>query len=697
MNINWHEIPFIRILIPLIIGIITAIYFQPFVEPTKFLIPFLFVFLMLFHFGKRFILRPFFGITLFLFLFCFGNFITINNQEIRDKDHYSNYVTDSNFIEGKIISEPVDGNSIKCEIELNKIGINKDSLFNCSGKIIIYFKKELIKPELNYGDLIIAKIKLNKIEPVKNPYAFNFKKYLKLKNINYQGFLKQSDWKLINKNKGNIIFNYAIKSRQHFNSILNKYIKSENERAVANALILGNKNELTKEIKNAYAGTGAIHVLAVSGLHVGIILIILNLFFGLIKSNNKTINLFKTLLMLFGIWGFALITGAAPSVIRAATMLSLVIIGKQLNRYSNIYNTIAAAAFMMLLWNPFQLFDVGFQLSFLALIGIIYFQPIVYKRWYIHNRFFDWIWKLASVAIAAQITTLPISFYYFHQFPVYFLLSGVVVIPAATIILWLGILLFVFSFMPSIAVAIGYALEKVLFVVNSLIYMIMQLPGSLIKGIWIGVGSVFLLYFIVSIFIYANETKKTRWLVYATILFLVFNINHSFQAFNNLNNSNIQIYHSHKNSIIDCFNGNHLTSLTNKRAEASNINFAAQNNRWAHRVKKHSKNNFIHSIVDSKDLFFQNGFLNFKGKTFFIPLQDVILNSPTPIKVDYVLIRDNCRIDPAQLFASIHPTEVILDASNHKWTIEKWVRYLKDAEMQYYNIVENGAWEVEVD
>ena len=697
MNINWHEIPFIRILIPFILGIIAAIYFAPIVQYTKFLFPFLFAFLLLFHFGKRFILRPFFGITLFIMLFCFGNYITIQNQELLNKDHYSNYISEVNFIEGKIINEPINGKSIKCEIELNKIGNNKDRLFNCTGKTIIYFKKELINDELNYGDLIIARIKLNKIPPLKNPYAFNYKDYLKFKNINYQGFLQQGEWKLINKGQGNILFNYAIKSRQYFNTILNQYIQSENENAVANALILGNKNELSTEIKNAYAGTGAIHVLAVSGLHVGIILIILNLFFGIIKSNNKPINLIKTILMLLGIWGFALITGAAPSVIRAATMLSLVIVGKQLNRSPNIYNTIASAAFIMLLWNPFQIVDVGFQLSFLALIGIIYFQPIVYKRWYIQNRFFDWLWKLASVAIAAQITTLPISFYYFHQFPVYFLLSGIVVIPAATIILWLGILLFVFSIVPPIATVIGIVLEKFLFMVNSLIYMIMQLPGSLIKGIWISLGSVFLLYLIVSVFIYANETKKTKWLIYATSLFLLFNFQHAFQSFWTTTNSKIQVYHSNKNSIIDIFDGNNLTSIANKNAESAVINFATQNNRWANRIKSQSTTNFKKEIINHPRVLYQNGFVNFKGKSIFIPDQNVVLNSPTPIHVDYLLIRNNCRLLPETLLEFIQPEEVILDASNHRWTIEKWETYMNENEIPYYNIVDKGAMTIEVD
>ncbi len=697
MKINWHEIPFIRFLIPFLTGIIAAIYFTPFVESTKFLLPFLFVFLLLFHFGKRFILRPFFGITLFLFLFCLGNTITIQNQEILNKDHYSNYIGKFNFIEGKIINEPINGKSIKCEIELNKIGINKDSLFNCSGKIIIYFKKELINNKLNYGDLIIAKINLNKIEPVKNPFAFNYKKYLNFKNINYQGYLQQCEWKLIKKEQGNVLFNYAIKSRQYFNSILNKYIQSENENAVANALILGNKNELSTEIKNAYSGTGAIHVLAVSGLHVGIILILLNLFFGLIKSNNKSINLVKTILMLFGIWGFALITGAAPSVVRAATMLSLVIVGKQLNRSPNIYNTIAAAAFLMLLWNPYQIVDVGFQLSFLALIGIIYFQPIVYKWWYIQNPVFDWVWKLASVAIAAQITTLPISFYYFHQFPVYFLLSGIVVIPAATIILWLGILLFVFSMFPPVATVIGFVLEKFLFLVNSLIYLIMQLPGSLIKGIWIGAGSVLLLYLMISVFIYANETKKTKWLMYATSIFLLFNINHSFQSFKTTTHSKIQVYHSNKNSIIDIFDGNYLTSITNKSADPSDIDFATQNNRWANRIKSHKKTSFKIDLINDDHVLYQNGFIHYKGKTIFVPYQNVELETPTPIKVDYVLIRDNCRIPPKKLFESIQPKEVILDASNHRWTLKKWETYLNRNDMKYYNIVEKGAMTIEIE
>ena len=246
------------------------------------------------------------------------------------------------------------------------------------------------------------------------------------------------------------------------------------------------KDELDFEVKQAYAAAGAMHVLAVSGLHVGIIFLILNTLLAILDTSKKG-RIVKAIILLISLWSYAMITGLSPSVLRAATMFSFVIMGTVLNRSSSIYNTLAASAFFILIINPNLLFEVGFQLSYVAVLGIVYLQPLIYKRIYTRWWLLDKVWAITAVSIAAQIATLPLTLFYFNQFPVYFMLSNLLVIPSAAVILILGILLFIASPIPFISESIGWVLNKFIEGLNFGIKEIEVLPNSLIEGLSINV------------------------------------------------------------------------------------------------------------------------------------------------------------------------------------------------------------------
>ena len=229
-----------------------------------------------------------------------------------------------------------------------------------------------------------------------NPHAFNFKKYWHHQNIHYQGFVKADHWQLLKRKQGNYIIDKALNTRNRFLQILKKNLSTENEYAVASALILGDKQSLDSDLKNAYSGTGAMHVLAVSGLHVGLVYLGLAFLLGLLKIKNWYWIFIRTTLIIISIWLFALLTGASPSVMRAATMFSFIIVGKSMRHHPSIYNTLAASAFCLLCFNPLLLMEVGFQLSYLAVSGIIYFQPKIYRWWIIDNPVGDYLWKLVA-------------------------------------------------------------------------------------------------------------------------------------------------------------------------------------------------------------------------------------------------------------------------------------------------------------
>ena len=393
-----------------------------------------------------------FGVVLYMTLFVGGSLVSQMSL------HDYTKLKAADFYQCAII-EPVKEktNSYQLTLLINAKSI--DSVWSFSkGKALIYIEKDSLSSKLKFGDKLLIKGNLNVLEPPKNPKEFDYKKHLENRSIYQQGYLASDDWRLLgSKSKGLDVF--ANDARQFLLSSLQSNGIEGDQYAIASALILGSKDELDFEVKQAYATAGAMHVLAVSGLHVGIIFLILNTLLSILDTSKKG-RVVKAIILLIVLWSYAFITGISPSVLRAATMFSFVITGTVLNRKSSIYNTLAASAFFLLIINPNLLFEVGFQLSYIAVLGIVYLQPLIYKRIYTRWWLLDKVWAITAVSIAAQIATLPLTLYYFNQFPTYFMLSNLLVIPSAVVILSLGILLFITSPIPAISERLGWVLNK---------------------------------------------------------------------------------------------------------------------------------------------------------------------------------------------------------------------------------------------
>ena len=280
----------------------------------------------------------------------------------------------------------------------------------------------------------------------------------------------------------------AAKIKRHF---------KEDQAGVLAALVLGQKNELNPKIKADYAAVGAMHVLAVSGMHVGIVAYFVHFLLGFLLKEKIEQRILKAMLSILCIWLFALLSGASPSVLRAATMFSIFLLGRQLYRQANIWNVIAASAFIILFFNPLSLFSLGFQFSYLALASIVYFQPILYRQIVWKNRGLDYAWQLTALGIAAQLGTAPLSIYYFHQFPTYFSLSGLVVVPLATIVLVLGILFLLTYPIPFLSAIINSILALLLEAMNKSMEYIAALPASVLSELQISDWTLLLLYLLI--------------------------------------------------------------------------------------------------------------------------------------------------------------------------------------------------------
>ncbi|CAM3422344.1 ComEC/Rec2 family competence protein [Pontibacter korlensis] len=291
--------------------------------------------------------------------------------------------------------------------------------------------------ELNYGDVLLVKGAPQEVAPPLNSSQFNYKAYLANKNIYHRHYLQQHQYQKIASDPPMSILYYSIQLRRQLDDVLRERAGEKREYAIASALMLGVKDELDNSIRQAYADTGTIHVLAVSGLHVGLIYSVLMFVLARFSTTARQ-RWIGAMLVLAVLWLYAFITGLSPSVLRAVVMFSLVTFGVALQRRTSIYNTVAFAALALLFFNPYNLLEVGFQLSFLAVLGIVYLQPKFYNLLEYRHRALDFVWALFTVSLAAQLVTFPLGLYYFHQFPVYFWLANIFVVVAATFVLYSG-------------------------------------------------------------------------------------------------------------------------------------------------------------------------------------------------------------------------------------------------------------------
>ena len=697
--INWKEIPFVRFFFPFAIGISIANFLEN-NHPIWYGLFFCFVMIRLVLALKKvpFQFRWIHGFVAYSIIFLSGYLWCFHFNELQSKNHFNYQLSEENIIIGQITNTPTVGNYLKATLSTHQIGKSSDSLNNCNGNLLVYLKNDSTT-QLNYGDIIAFKGRIQKVEPPKNPYSFDYQRYLHFQNIHYQVFINKLDnWKLLASQQGDFIQKNTIEIRKYFLGILERYLTTPNELAVGNALILGYKDDLDEEIRSAYAHTGALHVLAVSGLHVGLVAFFINVLLSLVKSKTSAWRMSKAIILIGTIWAFALVTGGSPSVLRAATMFMFLIIGLSVNRTTNIYNSLAISAVFLLVWNPYLLFNVSFQLSYSAILGIVFFTPIISSSLFFKNSLLRRAWQLMSVTFGAQIGTLPISIYYFHSFPFLAWMSGVVVIPAATIILGSGLLLLLFhSIIPSLAIFPATILYYSIWLMNQVIFFIQKIPLSAVVGLWIGIGTVILLYAVIGNIVLVFTSKNMRWLLPAGGLLLLISINYSFISFGEIHQRKLTIYHSYKNTIIDFFDEKNGWNFSNKNIEEKNLNFTTQNNRWASGVKKLEPFNFTSNDFQNENVFFQKPFLQFYDRKLLIIDEHFQFRNHSKINVDFILIRNKPNINLEDISKYFIFEKIIFDASNPKWKVDNWKTSCQELNIPYYNILEQGAFEVNLE
>ena len=696
---NWREFPFLRLLWPFMVGILLAFYAIPYLTFLRFpflLISLFVVLLVLARPRRSFSGRWYFGLVASLFFLTFGYQLCWWQNDWHQEKHFRHFLKEEpDILIGEVHSLERKNDHWKAQVQVEGVEEGEQGFLPCTGKLLVRIPWEDF-PDLGVGTRLLIHSKIFPIKPPANPASFDFSHFMRIRNIYFQSFPKAADIKILETN-GAKRLSYRIKRQQKRGvQTLQQYLPDEDAFAVGAALILGHREGLDPELKESYSQTGAMHVLAVSGLHVGMISFFLAFVLSRIPLKGWYLSWGRLALQLTGIWGFALLTGASPSVLRAATMFSLLMLGMHLQRYTNIYNTLAASAFLLLSIRPLMLLELGFQLSYLAVIGIVYFQPRIYKTIFIRPAWARFFWKLLAVSLAAQITTLPISLYYFHQFPTYFWLSGLIVVPAAMIILPMGILLLFCSVMPSLAEFIGGVLGKIIGSVNFLIEGIQQLPAHLISGIWIGLGTTILLYFFVFSVVLRLETKKLTWLWAGSFLLLLIGAQNTFLSWQSVAQKQVVFYQVFKHTAIDFIDGKKSIALLDPDLEQTKFERLSQTYLWSRRSKRSLTHRMDKEVISNNNYLYVPNFAQFYDTRMAIvdkPLSELL---KYPVKVDYVLVRGNPKLDMEKMKELFNPKQIIFDASNPQWSVKNWKRECQALDLPYYDLQEEGALIIDV-
>jgi len=686
----WKTAPFIRLLIPLIIGIIAQWYF-------KFALHFIYLsascltcsFFIFYYvsISRKYKLQTLQGVLLQLMICNAGLFITWQ-KDIRNHEKWFGHIyNDSAYVIVKINEAIVQKEkSYKAEGTIKTL-ITGNLAISVKGKVLLYFSKEPSITKLHYGDKIIIKKPFQLLHNTGNPGAFNYPRYAAFQQIYHNVYLGKNDFVVINETEINPFRQFIFNARKFIIAVLQRFISPhKNIIGVAEALLIGYKEDLDKDLMQAYSNTGVVHIIAISGLHLGLIYFMLSWLLSHIPVLKKN-RFLKVVITLVSLWLFAILTGSSASVLRSAVMFSCILVGSTYFKSSSIYNALASSAFILLCYDPYFLWDVGFQLSYLAVIGIVWLQQPIYRMLFIKNKWLNKIWNMMAVTIAAQLAAFPVCIYYFHQFPVYFLFTNMVAVPLSTAILFAEIFLLCFSWISIVSIYTGKIISLMIELMNYLIRIFNQLPFSVIDRISAGVLSTWILYSII--------ITGCGWLIYrkktlfriSVICLLLFTLLQAYTKAKLSRQQKIIVYNIPKTQAIDLIHRNEYYFIgdSSLRVKGQQQNFHLNPSRIELQVKE--------NVTIWKSVSRHENLWTFAGIRMLI-IDSSISYQPlnTPIAVDIILISKNPVLKIAGIITALKPGIIVFDSSNSLWKIGEWKRECSALLLRSYSVPEQGAF-----
>lgn len=669
-----NYIPF-HLLLFFVLGIVIGVFGNVPIACLSFAV----LFLMLgfgFYLKQNEILITKFIIYLILF------FIGIIAVKIQNPENNPNYFGNKIHLKSKeypviqlVITEKLRATSYYYQYLGEVISVNNKPTV---GKIIIKQDANKSESQLKIGAEIIFKGKINTIDSPKNPYQFNYKTFLAHRLVDYQ--LKLNRFNYLNKGIKHANYRtFLAEIREKLSINLFKKGFSKKQLALVQAIILGQKTNLSTSLIHQFSKAGVVHILAVSGLHIGILwLMILWLLKPLEQIKyGKFATVIITVIML---WFYAALVGFTASVIRSVTMFSIISLGTILNRKTSVYQSLVVSMFVLLIIQPFYLFDVGFQLSYVAVFSIVWLHPKIYNLINFKNWFVNKIWNLFAVSVAAQIGILPLGLYYFHQFPILFFISNLLIIPILGLFIAMGILLLILSqfklFLTPLAFVLKILIDWIYAVVNWVsnqdIFIISEIKWPLLYLAFT--------YLIFIIFIKFIESKKYNFLVALFSSIIIFQFILIALKYERINSESLIIFNQVKETLLGVQKGGKLLLYSDKIN--SNEQFI---------LKPVKRELAIKSVNYSK----LPAIIKFENRYFLIINNSNWYPKKFSMKHLNILLTQSPKINLERLITNLKPACIIADASNYKMFKEKWKITCKKTNTPFYDTSKKGAFILE--
>jgi competence protein ComEC len=672
------QFPLAKISICFIFGVLFFHYYQ---LPPKlaFVSLILSVFLLiLFHFlGKKSkSFTSLFGIITLLLSFLTGISTAIIHKETYNRNHYTNQIRDyeKSFLIDLVINEKLKNTQKNIRYISFVKNINHEKSF---GRIILNIKKTSQSDYIKIGTRIEVEGTIYKNRNPFNPNQFDYGKYLENQEIYAQIYTDKSQIK-IGTTETTVWSQFSNFRTKIIKNLKLSNIKKE-ELNILIALILGQQQDISPEILKDYQYAGAVHILSVSGLHVGFILIFITFLLKPIPNSKKG-SLLKLFIILLSLWTFGILAGLAPSVLRSVTMFSFLAIGNHIRRTINIYHTLLVSMVVILLFKPSFLFDIGFQLSYLALFFILWLQPILASIWQPKNKILSYFWDIITVSFAAQIGAMPLSIYYFHQFPGLFFITNLIVLPLLGLIMVVGLIAIIIACFNVVPVFIVKPLEMLIEFLNYIIHWVATIDTFVIKNISFSKEMLWSSYLVIILLVLWIKKAEFKRLVLAFLSIIIVQSIFIFQKNETLNKAELIVFNCKKNTIITQRIGDVITVYSNDSI-LENLN----NNLL---IQSYLIGNFCKTTV-KKSL---RNMMYFKNTKVLIIDSSCIYTKG--INPDVLVIIQSPKLNIQRLLKTYQPKEIVVDGSNYKSYVRLWEATCRKEKIPFHNTNEKGFYKI---
>jgi len=629
----------------------------------------LIAFLALFLLFKNKVLSAF---TTCILFFLIGVSSVYVSDDRNYKNYYDNVYKDNSSVILQVCKILKPGNYYQ-KYHAKVLQVNKQFT---RGEILINILKDSLLKPLDVDDRILIKPTFKKLIPPLNPHQFNYQNYLAKQGIHHQVFTDKNQF-LSQKNRHTSILGWSAQLRNTIQQSLAKYYFEDDELAVIYALLLGQRQRISKSLLEDYQNAGAIHILAVSGLHVGIILVLLSFVFKPIEKfkNGKII---KTFIIITLLWIFAFVAGLSASVVRAVTMFSFVAIGLSFKQKGTVEFSFVTSLFLLLLVKPMFLFDVGFQLSYLAVFGILWTQPKLYAIYKPKTKILDFFWKLTTVSIAAQVGILPLSIFYFQQIPGLFLASNLIIIPFLGAILVGGILVILGGLLNILPQFIADFYGTVISLMNSFVGYIAKQETFLFTEIKLSILMLFLWYIAIFSGVYfLIYSASKRLLVFLMAVVFVQSL-FLYEKYQFTHKKEFIVFHKSRYTLIGHREGTQLYVQHN----LDSLTFSKTRALKSYQISE--------GIKDLKTT-------NFKNLMFFKHKQVLVIDSLgvfdlKQLKNPIIILQHSPKINLKRVLTKIKPTQIIADGSNYKSDVNRWKKICLEFQIPFHYTGQKGAF-----